>query len=401
MKIILAVVALSAGVISHQALAQDAVKVCDTLARSGLIDTQSQTTRSEQAAHEVDLFCNEESRFESNYATKSKGFRSAFKKVGVSLGLSGNAASGSGFTSSDFKKMCTDRRSNLRTSYFQQYDISTGSGLASNVVDCLRIVSENQEYVYGEVSLTPNGKSIVANIKRKGSLNNGIYYFSGINASSDFGNCTIGDKPAISAELFENLSISCEVSAENNVYPPRVAGTLLFCRPDGSCGDPLTFDVTKKSYVEQVLEEHINSLKSRFDTLERSLAGSVVAFANAVESGGTHPECPIGWELYGPAQGRFVRGYDRDGLVDPRSNPADSEVRRKIGSIWDDTVISHNHTANMEIGAEPLDQYAQALQAAGAHGRVGVMYTSTGLTNPYGSEETSPKSVVLLYCIKN
>lgn len=383
---------------STSAFSQDAVKVCNSLANSGLIDTESRTTIVEQAENEVDLFCNEESRFSSNYSSKSSGFQGAFKRVGISLGFS--SAGGAGFSTSEFLKMCSDNRTDLRNFYFQQYDKKAGRALAENVVDCLRVVTTRSEYLYGDVSFNPAGTEILVTVNRKGSLQGGIYNFSSISSLSDFGSCKSGDKPAIGRKLFENMSFSCPVKPVNGSQPPIAAGRIEFCRVDGSCLEALKFSVVRKSFRDQVLEEHIDALKGRFDALEASLDGSVVAFSSPKDDAEAHPQCPNGWSLYKPAQGRFVRGYDRDGQVDPRSDPSDSSKRREIGSVWDDTVLKHSHTANMEVGAEPFHTGAKAQQAAGAHGRIGVMYTSSGLVNEFGDLETAPKSVVLLYCLK-
>jgi len=103
--------------------------------------------------------------------------------------------------------------------------------------------------------------------------------------------------------------------------------------------------------------------------------------------------CPQGWKEYEPAYGRFIRGIDKSGRIDP-------DGIRLPGSTQEDDFKKHTHKANMEIGAEPTNGGAQAVEAAGAHGRIGTMYTSNGLLQPTGGLESRPKNVSLLYCEK-
>ncbi len=114
-------------------------------------------------------------------------------------------------------------------------------------------------------------------------------------------------------------------------------------------------------------------------------SGAVLAFNSTF--------CPQGWKDYAPAYGKFIRGIDKSGRIDP-------EGIRLPGSSQEDEFKSHTHKANMEIGAEPTSGGAQAAEAAGAHGRIGSMYTSSGLLQTTGGLETRPKNIALLYCEK-
>lgn len=121
------------------------------------------------------------------------------------------------------------------------------------------------------------------------------------------------------------------------------------------------------------------------------------SITNICKNGGCMPKgavvsfelmsCPKGWKPYERSFGRFIRGIDPDG-------------ERVVASLQSDTFKRHSHKANMEIGAEPISGKAQASEAAGAHGRAGTMYTSSGLIQAVGGSETRPKNVGLLYCIK-
>lgn len=95
-------------------------------------------------------------------------------------------------------------------------------------------------------------------------------------------------------------------------------------------------------------------------------------------------ECPNGWKEYKPAYGRFIRGIDRSGdLIDPQSE-------RKPGSLQDDMFEAHRHEFD---GATSYDA------GSGAHERAKASGTSKQ-TKSTGGEETRPKNVALLYCVK-
>ncbi|MES9901599.1 MAG: hypothetical protein ABW168_02820 [Sedimenticola sp.] len=102
--------------------------------------------------------------------------------------------------------------------------------------------------------------------------------------------------------------------------------------------------------------------------------------------------CPKGWKVYEPAEGRFLRGIDRNGGSDERG--------RAPGSIQDDTLQDHQHSI------EPAKSAAHQPGSPAPHG-----YGS----GPYGhniestkgvggsariSGETRPKNVAVLFCVK-
>ena len=118
------------------------------------------------------------------------------------------------------------------------------------------------------------------------------------------------------------------------------------------------------------------------------------------------PKTSLYYKLTGQAnlpdlRGMFLRGVNQfekgthrtDGREDPIND-------REAGSYQADEFKSHQHVANMEIGAEPISGRAQAREAAGAHGRIGTMYTSNGLINLSGGEETRPKNIAVYYYMK-
>lgn len=119
--------------------------------------------------------------------------------------------------------------------------------------------------------------------------------------------------------------------------------------------------------------------------------GSVVAFNLSA--------CPNGWSEYEEAYGRFIRGFDRSGKIDP-------DGKRKLGIPQEDSFEKHIHKAHMQVGAEPPRGAGGALssRAAGGHGKAAKdsqRYETNGLLESTGdTEETRPKNIALLYCIK-
>lgn len=118
------------------------------------------------------------------------------------------------------------------------------------------------------------------------------------------------------------------------------------------------------------------------------------------------PKTSLYYKLTGQAKlpdlrGMFLRGVNQFEKGAPRKDGREDPVEnRQPGSYQSDEFKTHNHTANMEIGGEPTNGGAQAQEAAGAHGRVGTMYTSSGLINSRGGEETRPKNVAVYYYVK-
>lgn len=118
-------------------------------------------------------------------------------------------------------------------------------------------------------------------------------------------------------------------------------------------------------------------------------SGAVVAFNLA--------ECPAGWEPYVAAQGRFIRGFDPTGGIDPN---------RTVGSLQEDAFQGHYHA--MDPGGAP--GLWDSTQGNGPSGRAaktdyknGETFRVLGPVNgAHGAvrvaNETRPKNVSLLYC---
>jgi hypothetical protein len=105
-------------------------------------------------------------------------------------------------------------------------------------------------------------------------------------------------------------------------------------------------------------------------------------------------KCPEPWVEYEPAYGRFVRGIDPTGKIDP-------DGVRAFGSTQTDGLASHTHTMGVNGG----DSFSMA--PGGATQRLanfapdgyGAGPPKQTAPNAGGLSETRPKNVALLYCM--
>ena len=111
---------------------------------------------------------------------------------------------------------------------------------------------------------------------------------------------------------------------------------------------------------------------------------SVIAF--------TRDTCPNGWDEYKPAYGRFIRGLDKSGEIDPTQN-------RKIGSMQDDMFKSHNHINGQYNKLATYDTY-NTIDSDYDRSGGELNQRKGGNIQARGGAETRPKNVALLYCIK-
>ncbi|GAD00802.1 hypothetical protein [Agarivorans albus] len=143
----------------------------------------------------------------------------------------------------------------------------------------------------------------------------------------------------------------------------------------------------EKDSSNQVVELNDNNMEK----LQKGLAseyekfqmpsGAVISFNLA--------RCPKGWKEFEPAYGRFVRGIDKTGRIDP-------DGVRLSGNIQNDMFSQHDHGGNYSFfqpaGAGGADHKNLMIQG-------GVGAQSFKLQSN-GGIETRPKNVALLYCEK-
>lgn len=132
-----------------------------------------------------------------------------------------------------------------------------------------------------------------------------------------------------------------------------------------------TAPISKTKQLQQATAD----LKAMAD----SLRGAVVPFNASM--------CPAGWEPYGPAQGRFVRGINQTG-----DRSIDPDGVRAPGSVQADELKSHTHTHIQMVYDNNVDGVDSVVTHSGEHHNE---QRDTGAT---GAAETRPKNVALLYC---
>jgi hypothetical protein len=132
--------------------------------------------------------------------------------------------------------------------------------------------------------------------------------------------------------------------------------------------------------LAQQLARQMEEATTQLKAANELLAQAVVSFRAE--------ECPSGWEEYIPARGRFVRGLDKGGKIDP-------DGKRQFDVVQEDEFREHAHTYHefrhqVGTGAGP---FRDGL-TANAGNRPAIK------TTPEGGKETRPKNVALLYCIR-
>jgi hypothetical protein len=184
---------------------------------------------------------------------------------------------------------------------------------------------------------------------------------------------------------------------EASLIHPKAIGTqtqLINCRKDptkhftlgiqtSAGAAPAAFTlISVDESIQQLRDDMTNQIQSLASRLDKR--GQVVAFAaNA---------CPAPWVVYAPAQGRFIRGLDLSGSIDPDGN------LRSVGSIQADGIANHIHTmgvngtdtTTMTPGVQRLAHFKNDGYGAGPKKETD--------NNTNGISETRPKNVALLYC---
>lgn len=126
--------------------------------------------------------------------------------------------------------------------------------------------------------------------------------------------------------------------------------------------------------------------------------------------------CPLGWSIYTAAQGRFLRGIDPSGTVDP-------DGVRVIGDLQDDAmqrITGKVETTESRAQNFTLEPPGTSALSGDPDGLVGNRLTAGSGTNPtsvnwrflkfdsgnspgarVSDDETRPKNVAVLYCRKD
>ncbi|WP_299659327.1 hypothetical protein [uncultured Psychromonas sp.] len=129
------------------------------------------------------------------------------------------------------------------------------------------------------------------------------------------------------------------------------------------------------------LELEVNNLKKQVESLNNGLSSGVLAFSSE--------KCPEGWSEYALAQGRFIRGIDRSG------ENRDPEGERKIGMLQSDQFKRHSHKYHVFAFGHRYNDQGAPQKSEDNDGNEFDWDSGTA-----GGDETRPKNVALLYCIK-
>lgn len=144
----------------------------------------------------------------------------------------------------------------------------------------------------------------------------------------------------------------------------------------GALSMPWTAYTAPDGIPVDLAKQYVDSV-AKFEMRETSLKGSVIAFEAS--------SCPNGYQPYTKAFGRFVRGLDLDGEIDPD---------RTVGDLQEDELAAHTHQQEV---LRPANHRAarRANERFNAYERRPIQRVATGSS---GGAETRPKNVALLYC---
>jgi hypothetical protein len=178
--------------------------------------------------------------------------------------------------------------------------------------------------------------------------------------------------------------------------PIRTQTLLINCSKDPekhfTLGIQTSAGAARDAFTLTSVHEEIQKLREDTAAQIQDLAtkldkhGLVVAFAAST--------CPAPWTVYQPAQGRFIRGLDPNGVNDPDG------ATRSVGSVQSDGIANHTHTMGVNGGDSTTMVPGGATQrlpnfVPDGYGGGGKKQTDT---NTSGITETRPKNVALLYC---
>lgn len=374
-----------AAISTHAQAQTTALDVCNTLARSGLVDTHSSVQREAIANQEFELFCSQKGSLKSSFAQKSKSFSASFARVAQKYSGSAGLSSASGMSEQQFEAVCERGSSEFAKDYSSQIQTSVGSVLAANVAKCVQgAVGGNTDIVYGNIQISYGGDTLTANIHREAPNTSDPLTFTGITPSSEVGDCRANSKPAAGAVLLNNLSIECDLRQNDGAYPELIRGTMSF-RTAKQAGKSVEFDVRRPGrYNEQDVQ----------NAIERALAGSIVAF-NA-------PACPQGWQPFPAAAGRMIVGAgsgNSDGLGKALSarKAGDTGGLEQV-QLSVDELPGHRHGVYRHSG--------EKLASGGVNGSnsddsgTRVREWETGAAGKDRPHENMPPYLALTYCIR-
>lgn len=185
-----------------------------------------------------------------------------------------------------------------------------------------------------------------------------------------------------------------QTASLNNKMSLPTTTQVVTCTKDPSTHFILGVQTTAgaaTSFTLYSVNEEIAQIRQALQALANRLDKSSIVAAFAANT------CPSPWVPYTPAAGRFIRGIDPSGTIDPKGT-------RTFGDLQDDGVGDHIH--NVGIGSADSSTMVPATSTVPHQNRlasfVGDQYNmpaqQTTSGTPHNAGETRPKNVALLYC---
>jgi hypothetical protein len=352
--------------------ANDCVRVIE-LSKIVKVTTEDKSIFEEHAEN----FCKEYSK--SSGIQKSASYGLSYKFLSASMGSTHQSAVAIA------SKFCSATDSSkYRSDAYKQYVETISPGAYSAYEKCIEMSKNNLNFDLDVASVLPDEFSVAVSFTSPSGDDDAKLRFS----TSKGVTCNWLQTESQEAKLPSGSSTLLNCSRENQTKKSYVkivrtdAGKEAIMtipwqsyNPDGMPHDALT-----------EIEKKYGLLLNQTGLLNASLKGSVMAFECET--------CPPGWKEYIPAWGRFIRGIDNsaDGNVDP-------DGKRVPGSSQEDKLAMHDHSINHQLvthgGKKPN------LEGGGKY-RVHWKNGNDVETekNKDGIEETRPKNIALLYCIK-
>ncbi|WP_242183602.1 hypothetical protein [Sphingomonas sp. CARO-RG-8B-R24-01] len=324
----------------------------------------------------INNFCRQHSEAHTQGKSMSGG--------GSYEGFAANFGSSSMSADAIAGKYCSDTQSTQsRADAFQQYIEEIAPGAYTAYDNCLKMS-------YYLIGFGINPAAIGASSAR----------FSVSNRSPSSGN-------AESIAFTTSLGVHCNWSnpagqasqGSSVVLRSNTTANLICSRNSASTLDSVSIFAATRADSEVVIpwdsytDGVPDSLLQRLQKAIADLDAVTVSTRNAVVAFNANT-CPAGWSEFTLAQGRFIRGLDRTGTnIDPAG-------LRQVGSTQDDQFKEHSHTRPQDVwdDGSPND----GTQAGGTGLGFGWAPSSPPPpTGKAGGDETRPKNVALLYCVKN
>jgi hypothetical protein len=354
-------------------MAQPSYSACTDLI--ALSKTTSQVVQSQDSLESnASTFCNE---YKNQSATSNTAnYEASYKFLSASMGQS--SASKSEVAS---KYCSSDSNLNVRKEAYRQYVESISPSAYAAYEACVKFSKQDITFDVNPSSILPRELIISASFAPTKESTSILLYSSSKDVTCKW--TTKANDRATTLSSGTSTSLECERAAANNpsfisiLEQNSGAGTRLTIPWPAYTDNGVPINLVNQ--LQKRTDESLNMLES----LNRSLVGAVVAF--------NLNHCPSTWEEYTPAYGRFIRGIDKSG------SKLDPTGLREAGTSQEDLLRKHAHDITLS-GASGNNAFVTRTPAWGYDNWHGGATTTS--SKEIGGDETRPKNVALLYCIK-